>query len=141
LSCHSDTGITMTPKTVLLAEDDPDDRELFAFFYADRKDITVLPAVSNGVELVEYLQAIAPGDKLPDLIVLDQNMPRMNGKQALTFIKSTARFSAIPTVIYSTYTDSNLVLECTRLGASMVALKPMDHEGYRKMMDDFLRGM
>src|SRR5436190_19397364 len=131
----------MASKTVLLSEDDPDDRELFAFFYADRGDITVLPSVTNGQELVDYLRALAPGDKLPDLIVLDQNMPRMNGKQALMFIKSTARFSEIPTVIYSTYTDSNLVLECTKLGASMVALKPMDHEGYKKMMDDFLRAI
>jgi CheY-like chemotaxis protein len=131
----------MAAKTVLLAEDDPDDRELFAFFYADRQDIIVLPPVSNGLELVDYLSGIAPGDKLPDLIVLDQNMPRMNGKQSLMFIKSTDRFSSIPTVIYSTYTDSNLVLECTKLGATMVALKPMDHDGYKKMMDDFLRAV
>ncbi|MEO5979317.1 MAG: hypothetical protein ABIS36_10990, partial [Chryseolinea sp.] len=49
--------------------------------------------------------------------VLDQNMPRMNGKQTLSFMKSHEIFSRIPAVIYSTYTDRNLIMGCTQLGA------------------------
>lgn len=124
---------------VILVEDDSDDRDLFATFFADRKDILLLPPVNNGLELVRYLEEISSDKDLPDLIVLDQNMPMMNGKQTLQFLKSHSRFSQIPAVIYSTYTDSNLIIDCKNLGASMVAIKPIDDEGYQRMMDDFLQ--
>ena len=124
---------------VLLVEDDSDDRDLFVTFFAKRNDISLMPAVSNGLELVDYLIKTALDKDLPDLIVLDQNMPLMNGKQTLQFLKSNARFARIPAVIYSTYTDSNLIIECKKVGASMVAAKPIDDEGYQKMMDDFLQ--
>lgn len=66
-------------------------------------------------------------------------MPMMNGKQTLQFLKSHSRFSHIPAVIYSTYTDSDLIIDCKRLGAGMIAVKPIDDAGYQKMMDDFLQ--
>jgi CheY-like chemotaxis protein len=124
---------------VLLVEDDSDDRDLFITFFEKRKDIALMPAVSNGLELVDYLSETASDEDLPDLIVLDQNMPLMNGKQALQFLKSHSRYARIPAVIYSTYTDSNLIIDCKKLGAGMVASKPIDNEGYQKMMDDFLQ--
>lgn len=68
-------------------------------------------------------------------------MPLMNGKKTLQFLKSDPRFARIPVVIYSTYTDSNLIMDCKKLGALMVAAKPIDNEGYQKMMDDFLKGI
>jgi CheY-like chemotaxis protein len=129
----------MSPKKVIVVEDDPDDRELFTIFYGDRKDIYLLPAVSSGIELIEYLQRAVSERDIPDLIVLDQNMPLMNGKQTLEFLGTSDRFSTIPTVIYSTYTDASLINECRRLGARMVVEKPIDHSGYQKMMDDFLK--
>ncbi len=124
---------------VILADDDADDRDLFELFYETRSDIKLLPSVENGIELIDCLKKMTAVDDLPDLIVLYQNMPKMNGKQTLQFLKSDKRFAHIPTVVYSTYTDSNLISECIRLGANHVALKPMDNEGYQKMMDDFLR--
>jgi CheY-like chemotaxis protein len=124
---------------VLLVEDDADDRDLFATFFTGREDISLLPAVSNGLELVDYLTKRSTDGGLPHLIVLDQNMPLMNGKQTLRFLNSHERFSVIPTVIYSTYADANLIMDCKKLGARMVATKPIDNEGYQKMMDDFLK--
>lgn len=128
----------MMIRRVILVEDDPDDQELFKAFLENRKDIELLPCVGNGLELIGCLED-ATNENLPDLIVLDQNMPMMNGKQTLEALKANPRFSEIPAVIYSTYTDSNLITECKKLGARMVAMKPIDHEGYHKMMDDFLR--
>ena len=124
---------------ILLVEDDSDDRDLFTIFFSERDDILLMPAVTNGLELIDYLTGVASDAELPDLIVLDQNMPLMNGKQTLEFLKSHVRFAKIPAVIYSTYTDSNLIIECKKVGASMVAVKPIDDEGYQKMMDDFLQ--
>ena len=125
-------------KKVILVEDDLDDQELFVSFFSHRNDIELLPPVGNGVELAQLLNGIESDGELPDLIVLDQNMPRMNGKQTLSFLKSSERFAHIPAVVYSTHADSNLVSECKSLGAEMVAVKPFDGDGYQKMMDDFL---
>jgi CheY-like chemotaxis protein len=124
---------------VLLVEDDPDDRDLFKLFFAKRRDISLMPAVNNGLELVDYLTRIHLEKDLPDLIVLDHNMPLMNGKQTLNYLRSHERFSKIPAVIYSTYTDSKLILDCKQLGAKIVAVKPIDDDGYQKMMNDFLQ--
>lgn len=129
----------MAVKNVILVEDDPDDRDLFHHYYSDRDDIKLLPSLENGSDLVNYLKTVTSNEHLPDLIVLDQNMPKLNGKQTLAFIKSDARYASIATVIYSTYTDRNLIGECLKLGAGMVATKPIDEVGYHKLMDDFLK--
>ncbi|MGC3947809.1 MAG: response regulator [Chryseolinea sp.] len=126
-------------KRIVLVEDDVDDRELFFSFLSKRKDIVLLPPSGNGLELIDFLKSIESDDGLPDLIVLDQNMPKMNGKQTLSFLKSEERYARIPTVIYSTYTDTTLIADCMKLGAEMVAIKPIDSNGYHKMMDDFLQ--
>jgi CheY-like chemotaxis protein len=128
---------TLTTRKIILVEDDPDDQELFATFCSNFPDIMLLPIAGNGLELIEYLQSNRE-ETLPDLIILDQNMPLMNGKQTLQFLNSHRYFSQIPTVIYSTYTDSSLIVECKKLGAKMVAVKPIDEEGYVKMLKDFL---
>jgi CheY-like chemotaxis protein len=127
------------PTRVLLAEDDSDDRDLFKTFFAHRKDIVLMPAVTNGLEVIDSLNSAVSDVDWPDLIVLDHNMPLMNGKQTLQFLNSHERFSKIPAVIYSTYADTNLIIDCKNLGAKMVATKPIDDEGYQKMMDDFLK--
>jgi CheY-like chemotaxis protein len=129
----------MNVKKIILVEDDPDDRDLFTSFFSRRKDIELLPSVGNGIELINFLQSIVADEELPHLIVLDQNMPMMNGKQTLAYLKTSDRYSSIPAVVYSTYTNSNLIIECKKLGAMMVASKPIDNDGYQKMMNDFLR--
>ena len=128
----------MKIRKVILVEDDPDDRDLFAFFLAKRKDINILASVKNGLELIEFLTGADDRD-LPDLIVLDQNMPIMSGKQTLKYLKSSDRYVNIPAVVYTTHADQNLILECSALGAEMVSSKPMDEDGYNKMMDNFLK--
>jgi CheY-like chemotaxis protein len=118
-------------------EDDPDDRVLFDIFYAHRDDVEFLPSVPGGVELIQFLERASDID-LPSMIILDQNMPMMNGKQTLKYLKTHERYSDIPVMIYSTYTDNNLICECMDLGAARVVAKPIDDEGYQRMMDEFL---
>jgi CheY-like chemotaxis protein len=138
-SSHSNIeDVKMTPRRVILVEDDPDDRDLFQMFFSSREDISLMPILGNGLELISFLEEIENDHELPDLIVLDQNMPMMNGKQTLSYLKQHKRYAEIPAVIYSTYTDTNLIADCKTLGARIVASKPIDHDGYQKMMDDFL---
>ena len=128
------------PKKILLAEDDSDDSKLFHEYLNERTDIVLLPIVENGIELFEY-SSNASDNLLPDLIILDQNMPKKNGIQTLIELKADKVYSNIPVVVYSTYTDNQLVKACTVKGARMVVSKPLTKAGYQEMMDEFLNNL
>ena len=129
----------MPAKKILLAEDDGDDRRFFYEFLQSRKDVVLLPAVENGVELFDYLEKASDKTALPDAIILDQNMPKRNGLETLQLLKKTNQYAHIPVMVYSTYADETLVRKSTALGASLVVPKPVTGEGYRRMMDAFLK--
>jgi CheY-like chemotaxis protein len=124
----------------LFADDDADERELFENVYQNRKDIQLLPTLVNGSDVMKKLNALHDTE-LPDLIILDQNMPLLNGKQTLELIKSNARFLQIPVCICSTYADHQLVEDCVRLGAYKVSSKPITDAEYQRMMDNFLTAL
>jgi CheY-like chemotaxis protein len=125
------------PKKILLAEDDPDDVGFFIHYLSERTDLLLLPPVENGEEVFEYLQKAHNGT-FPDLIILDQNMPKCNGLQTLAILKNNEQFVNIPVFVYSTYTDAYLVKQSLQLGARSVLEKPLTLEGYHKMIDDIL---
>jgi CheY-like chemotaxis protein len=129
----------MQVKKVLLAEDDLDDQTLFVEFLNHRRDIEIMTVVENGVVLIDVLESIPKDEHLPDLIILDQNMPKRNGLQTLQRLKDMHRYHHIPIAIYSTYTDPHLVKVCSGMGACSVRSKPISQEGYNRMMDDFLK--
>ncbi len=127
-------------KRILLAEDDLDDRTFFREFLEDREDLLLLSEVENGEDLVEALK-VSDDDTLPDLIILDQNMPRLNGLETLEILKSNSRYDKIPVMIYSTYINDHLIEKCKQAGASRVAIKPINKKGYDKMIDEFLKAI
>jgi CheY-like chemotaxis protein len=128
----------MIKKKLLLAEDDEDDRMLFSDFLQDRSDFELQHSCENGMELIEYLDSITNAANLPNLVVLDQNMPKMNGSQTLRLLKSSPRYAGIPVAVYTTYTDKRLVDECYQSGAVSVVTKPISHRGYHQMMDELI---
>ena len=130
-------GFDNIVKKILLAEDDPDDVEFFFQYLGNRPDLLLLPPVYNGEGVLEYLQKAHNGT-FPDLIILDQNMPKCNGLQTLAILKNNTQFENIPVFVYSTYTDAYLVKQSIQLGAVSVMEKPVSVEGYHKMIDDML---
>ncbi len=125
----------------MLAEDDLDDQALFREFLQHRTDITMMPVAENGVVLLEYLENIRQENNLPDLIILDQNMPKMNGLKTLQALKETDRYAHITVVIYSTYTDPELIRNGFGMGAARILPKPISKAGYEEMIDDFLKAV
>ena len=125
-------------KKIFLAEDDEDDRIFFQNFLQNRADIAEMRFADNGIELLDSLRT-SPDNELPDFIILDQNMPKMNGTQTLNLLKSDNRYAGIPVMVYSTYANSKLEEDCARKGALYVSNKPSDKEGYNKMIDEFFR--
>ena len=125
-------------RKILLADDDVDDRWFFLDFLKHRPDIEILSSVTNGTELIEYLDKIKNEVDFPHLIILDQNMPKLNGTETLSLLKSHKRYNKIDIVIYSTHTDQKLIEDCTVLGAVLVIAKPVSFEGYNHMISSIL---
>jgi CheY-like chemotaxis protein len=92
-------------KTVILIDDDKDDLELLQeALKAIDADHSIIEAY-NGLEGMATLTKLLEQKRLPCLIVLDVNMPKMDGKQAFIAIKSDTRLSKIPVVVFSTSTS------------------------------------
>jgi CheY-like chemotaxis protein len=129
----------MLSRKILLADDDGDDRLIFTQVFDHLGNHNAaLSVVENGLEVIDYLNRIAEDQLLPDLIILDHNMPKMNGKQALHYLKNNQRYKDITVIIYSTYNDAMFMEECGRLGASSIIAKPNSYEEYIDMVKFFL---
>ena len=124
---------------ILLADDDTDDRWFFLDFLRHRTDVTFLPSVTDGTEVVAYLNSLNRDADLPHVIILDQNMPKLNGRETLSVLKANPRYSKIAVVVYSTYTDQQLIEDCGLLGALTVQAKPVSLEGYNEMVDFIIK--
>ncbi len=125
-------------KKILLADDDADDREIFERVLGNKADVVLLRTMENGVEVLNFLKEVGNPEELPELIILDHNMPKMNGTETLASIRKDEKFSSIKVVIYSTNSDHTLQEKCRALGASMVAAKPSSMREYEAIIDRFL---
>jgi CheY-like chemotaxis protein len=110
---------------ILLVDDDPEDRAIMqeAIELAPGKDTFWF--AENGEDALSKLETFYLSGHLPCLIVLDLNMPRMNGTQTLSFLKADQRFCDIPVIIYSTSVNLLEKEKCMRLGAHSYIVKPV----------------
>ena len=124
-------------KKILLVDDDEDDRQVFAQILHEINPHIPLETAENGLEMAALLDKTVETE-LPDLIILDQNMPKMTGKESLVFIKESPRYKKIVTILYSTYQVKDFYRECLDLGAKDVVAKPDTMQSYRDMIESFL---
>ncbi|MFP5040333.1 response regulator [Parasediminibacterium sp. JCM 36343] len=118
---------------ILVAEDDIDDKFLFKTVFEEGCSTIGLEFVGNGVELLNYLDKIKTSEiatPYPKLILLDLNMPKMNGKEALKKIKSEPSFSKIPVIIFSTTKNEKEIKNCYDLGADSYLVKPSSYDSF-----------
>ncbi len=116
------------PISILMADDDADDRMLAE--RALRKGFpqsTVFRTVADGEELLAYLRG-APAEERPDLVLLDLNMPRMDGREALRAIKADADLCRIPVVVLTTSQAEQDVIRSYELGVNAFVTKPVTFE-------------
>ena len=124
-------------KRILLVDDDADDRQIFEELLHDLDPETVVDSAENGLEMISLLNS-TDDDDLPGMIILDQNMPKMTGKESLIFLKENPRYQTIPTIVYSTYQVKDFYQECLTLGAWDVVAKPDTMQAYHDMIEQFL---
>lgn len=108
---------------IFLVDDDEDDRVLFLEALREINSTLRLLSANNGEEALVFLKSDA--NPLPDLIFLDMNMPRLNGKQCLAEIKKCPRLNNVPVVVYSTTRRDEDVRETSKLGAVFFLTKPV----------------
>lgn len=109
----------LEPVTILLADDDPDDRELFAEAFAGLN--AKVSSVKNGGELMRTLEQSV---EIPDYIFVDLNMPERNGKECVRDIRAISRLAASKVIIYSTSSNAKDIDETFQLGADLYVQKP-----------------
>lgn len=108
---------------LVLAEDDPDDRFLIVRALKRVRPALRVMQVCDGTELIEYLRARASG-VLPQLVLLDLNMPRMDGREVLALLHADARLRTIPVVVLSTSVEREDLERARALGAADFISKP-----------------
>ncbi|MFN8286005.1 MAG: response regulator [Chitinophagales bacterium] len=114
---------------VFMADDDKDDRFLMRMAFKEIGIPDSLLLFEDGVFLLEHLDAAQNnGTQFPSLILLDLNMPRLNGLEVLEKIKSKADWRKIPVVIFSTSDRDVDVQRAYELGANSYITKPADFD-------------
>jgi CheY-like chemotaxis protein len=111
------------PITVLLVEDDPGDVVLIQEAFEHNKVRNTLHVVGDGVEAMEFLRS---GQARPDLILLDLNLPRKDGREVLAEVKSDPEFRSIPVVVLTTSKAEEDILRSYDLHANAYVTKPVD---------------
>jgi len=116
--------------TILLADDDPDDRQLTRDAFAENRLVNELHFVEDGEELMDYLRRRGRyrnlnGEPLPGLILLDLNMPRKDGREALKEIKADPELRRLPIVVLTTSKAEEDILRSYDLGVNSYITKPV----------------
>jgi CheY-like chemotaxis protein len=135
---------TSAPIKILIAEDDPNDRLLTEEALAESNTTAELDFVGDGFELLQFLRregtyAARAGAPLPGIILLDLNMPRMDGREALEKLKADPVLRRIPVVVMTNSKDDEDISYTYQLGASSYILKPTGFDELVRLMEEICR--
>ncbi len=122
--------MNLSPITILIADDDPDDQLLIHDALVENRVFNEMHFVSDGQELMDYLlhqgaYSTPQRAPRPDLILLDLNMPRKDGREALREIREHATLRCIPIIALTTSRADEDVARMYELGANSFIVKPV----------------
>jgi two-component system, chemotaxis family, response regulator Rcp1 len=133
----SESNVTLgAPIEVLLVEDSPGDVRLTREALKDAKVHISLHVAVDGIEAMTFLKRTGThvGAPRPDLILLDLNLPRKDGREVLKEIKESPALRSIPVVILTTSASESDVLQSYELHANCYISKPVDLDGFLKVV-------
>jgi len=122
---------------ILLAEDNPGDARLTLEGFKDAKVKNHIAVVEDGIEALAYLhhEGEYANVKTPDLILLDLNMPRKNGREVLAEIKADEELRHIPVLVFTVSSADRDIMEAYNLQASAFITKPIDFDEFLKVVN------
>ena len=123
----------MNPIHILLVEDNEGDILLTKEALNQVKIINTISVVKDGKEAISYMEKIVPfaNSLTPDIILLDINLPKMNGHEVLKYLKANNNFKHIPIIMFTTSSAERDILESYKNYANCYITKPVE-------VDDFL---
>jgi CheY-like chemotaxis protein len=124
-------------KNCLMIDDDVDDQELFEIALSSLDPQIICKMANNGLEGLNHLKS----NPLPDIIFLDLNMPKMNGKECLKAIKADPAFQNIPVIILSTSINPTDRSETLALGATQFITKPSSTSELTQLLSELLNSL
>lgn len=132
-------SMIQTYTTILIVDDDADDAEMFqeALHAVDTSIHCIFS--EDGAAALKLLES-SSHEKLPDLIVLDMNMPRMDGRQCLQIIKSSRLLTDIPVIVFSTSKREEDIAQARRMGAMNFITKPSKFAELISIAKEILEG-
>ncbi|HLO88322.1 MAG TPA: response regulator [Nostocaceae cyanobacterium] len=124
------------PIEVLLVEDNPGDVELTRIALEDSKISINLNVVEDGVEAIAYLRKQDQYAQVPhpDIVLLDLNLPKKDGREVLAEIKADAELKRIPVVVLTTSQAQEDIMEAYTLAANCYITKPVDFDQFVKIV-------
>lgn len=122
--------LTTRPVTILVADDDPDDRQLTQEAFSESKLANDLRFVEDGVEVFDYLNRIGKfadpaSSPWPSILLLDLNMPRMDGREVLVELKKNPRYAGIRVIVMTTSKSEADINKAYLLNAASYITKPV----------------
>ena len=125
---------SIKPIEILLVEDNPGDARLTLEGFKDARIRNNITVVEDGIEAMAYLRHQGPyaDVALPDLVLLDLNMPKKDGREVLADMKADEALKHIPVLVFTISTAEKDILEAYHLQASAFITKPID-------LDEFIR--
>jgi chemotaxis family two-component system response regulator Rcp1 len=120
---------------ILAVEDNPGDVLLLTEAFKEGRIRAQLNVVTNGEEALDYLQGTGrhAEARIPDLILLDLNLPRMDGRALLRRLKSDPAFQSLPVIVLSSSSLATDIREAYDMNASCYIVKPSDLDGFFKV--------
>ena len=118
------------PTTILLVEDNPDDAELIRIAMADAGIVSKLDVVQDGAAALQYVRGEGPfsGVDHPHLVLLDLNLPGVDGREVLRIMKSDDALCTIQIIVMSTSVDDNDIDATYRMHANGFVSKPPEFD-------------
>ena len=125
----------MNRNEILLVEDNADDIELTRIAFAESKIANRMVVVEDGAQALDYLFARGPHagrdpDALPSIVLLDLNLPKLDGREVLQAIRANPRTRSLPVVVLTTSTEPFDVEASYALGVNSYIQKPVDFEQF-----------
>ncbi|WP_089092717.1 response regulator [Nodularia sp. NIES-3585] len=130
------TPTAIMPIEVLLVEDNPGDAQLTRIALEDSKIAVNLNVVEDGVEAMAFLRKQGNYAKAPhpDIVLLDLNLPKKDGREVLAEIKADHRLRRIPVVVLTTSQSEEDILKAYNLSANCFITKPVDFDQFVKIV-------
>lgn len=122
---------------LLYADDDEDDKAILIEMMRRINQEIGIVTTENGLQAIKFLESIKDNQPLPCCIVLDMNMPIMNGTQTLEAIKKNPSFQNIPVFLFSTSSNPSDVAATSQLGAEAFITKPYGQKELFEVCEEF----